>query len=97
MEYVSTLEFLRLFFSSRGVITYIVGGFLRDTLLGGATNDLDLAVKGDARSIARDLAMETGGTFVLLDDVRPMARVILPRKEGVLGQSPQKHVDVCSF
>lgn len=97
MEYVSIVEFLRLFFSRRGVMTYIVGGFLRDTLLGETTNDLDLAVKGDAMSIARELAMETGGTFVPLDDAKSVARVILPKKGRVSGQSAQSHVDVCSF
>ena len=40
---------------------YLVGGAVRDLLRGAAAVDLDLAVEGDARSVARALAERLGG------------------------------------
>jgi len=60
---------------------YIVGGFIRDRLLKRETNDVDIAVSGDAKSIARKIAKETGGKFVLLDDVNNVARVVVIENE----------------
>jgi tRNA nucleotidyltransferase (CCA-adding enzyme) len=42
--------------------TYLVGGAVRDVLRGTDAVDLDLAVEGDARSVARALADRLGGT-----------------------------------
>lgn len=75
-EILSLIAALTDFFSGREIVTYIVGGFLRDVLIGRITSDIDLAVKGDAISLARDLANELGGKFVLLDERRAIARVI---------------------
>ena len=41
---------------------YLVGGAVRDLLRGAHAVDLDLAVEGDARSVARALAARLGGT-----------------------------------
>jgi tRNA nucleotidyltransferase (CCA-adding enzyme) len=41
---------------------YLVGGAVRDLLRGAQAVDLDLAVEGDARSVARALAERLGGT-----------------------------------
>ena len=68
---------------------YIVGGFIRDRLLKRATNDIDIAVNGDAISIARKIAKEIGGTFVLLDDVNNVARVVVIEDERP-GRSAEK-------
>ena len=56
---------------------YIVGGFIRDWLLKRDTNDIDIAVSGDPIAIARKVAEETGGKFVLLDEVNNVARVLV--------------------
>jgi poly(A) polymerase len=56
---------------------YIVGGFIRDRLLGRKTNDIDIAVNGNATTIARKVAKEIAGKFVLLDDVNKVARVVV--------------------
>jgi tRNA nucleotidyltransferase (CCA-adding enzyme) len=40
---------------------YIVGGFVRDLLLGAPTLDLDLVVEGDAIGMAQKLAADLGG------------------------------------
>src|SRR5215204_4866812 len=42
--------------------TYLVGGAVRDLLRGADAVDLDVAVEGDARSVARALAERLGGT-----------------------------------
>jgi tRNA nucleotidyltransferase (CCA-adding enzyme) len=42
--------------------TYLVGGAVRDLLRGADAVDLDIAVEGDARSVARALAERLGGT-----------------------------------
>jgi len=44
-----------------GYSLYIVGGFVRDLLLGTPTLDLDLVVEGDAILMARELALRVGG------------------------------------
>jgi tRNA nucleotidyltransferase (CCA-adding enzyme) len=41
--------------------TYLVGGAVRDLLRGADAVDLDIAVEGDARSVARALAERLGG------------------------------------
>jgi tRNA nucleotidyltransferase (CCA-adding enzyme) len=43
---------------------YLVGGAVRDLMLGGSSPDLDLAVEGDPRPVARALADRVGGSLV---------------------------------
>ena len=83
---------------------YIVGGFVRDWLLKRETNDIDIAVNGNAVSIAREVARKTGGKFVLLDDTHNMARVIVTEGEPPRGTSQsveprgrEWHFDFSSF
>lgn len=56
---------------------YLVGGSVRDILLGRAPTDLDLAASGGAPAVARELADKLGGHFVLLDAERGTARIVL--------------------
>ncbi len=44
-----------------GFALYIVGGFVRDLLLGQPNLDLDLVVEGDAIALAKELARRLGG------------------------------------
>ena len=44
---------------------YLVGGVVRDILLGRANSDLDLVVEGDATELAESLAREVGGRLVV--------------------------------
>jgi poly(A) polymerase len=64
---------------------YIVGGFVRDRLLKRETHDIDIAVSGNAITIARKVAEEIRGKFVLLDDVNNIARVVV-----IEGEQPGK-------
>lgn len=58
---------------------YLAGGFLRDRLLGRPDGrDLDIAVWGDARELARALADAFGGSFVPLNERHSVARALLP-------------------
>ena len=47
--------------NAAGYSLYVVGGFVRDLLLGQPTLDLDLVVEGDAITLARRLAERVGG------------------------------------
>ena len=54
-----------------------MGGFLRDALIDRPTKDLDITVRGDAMEVARRLAGEMGGSYVVLDQPHQIARVVL--------------------
>lgn len=50
--------------ATRGMRAWLVGGVVRDLLLDRPLGDLDLAIEGDARSLARDLARAGAATLV---------------------------------
>jgi tRNA nucleotidyltransferase/poly(A) polymerase len=60
---------------------FIVGGAVRDILLGRTLKDIDIALKGDAPAIAEEFARRFDATFVLLDKEFETARVV---KDGVV-------------
>jgi poly(A) polymerase len=60
--------------------TYLVGGLVRDTLLGRKTGDIDIAVAADALELAPEIAGALNGNFVLLDKENRVARIVLPGK-----------------
>ncbi len=55
---------------------WLVGGALRDALLGHPVLDLDFVVEGDALSLARRLADRLGAAFYPLDRERGTGRII---------------------
>lgn len=55
---------------------FLVGGAVRDWLLGLDVQDLDFLVQGDARRIARKAADQLGGSFFPMDEERQIYRVI---------------------
>jgi len=67
------------FLASYNIRAYIVGGFLRDTLLCRQTDDIDIALEADALTVAPDLAVHLGGKFVPLDKLNGVGRIILPQ------------------
>ncbi len=69
------------FLAEKEIPAYIVGGFVRDILLGRATADIDIAVAADALEIASQAARALNGKFVPLDDVNLIGRVILPEEK----------------
>jgi len=64
------------------VPTFLVGGTIRDALLGLSSKDIDLAVAGSAVSLARRLADELKGAFVPMDLEHDVARVVVRTSEG---------------
>ncbi|OGS19271.1 MAG: hypothetical protein A2219_04420 [Elusimicrobia bacterium RIFOXYA2_FULL_50_26] len=56
---------------------YIVGGWLRDALLGRPNKDLDIATAASPAALSRKLAAAAGGTVVTLDRQNEIYRVVL--------------------
>ncbi|GAC1644369.1 MAG: CCA tRNA nucleotidyltransferase [Herpetosiphon sp.] len=54
---------------------WLVGGTLRDRLLGRATNDLDIAVTGDVFALAHLVADRVHGSPIVLDRSHPAMRI----------------------
>ncbi len=89
------LDRLEGFFASRGVDAYLVGGMVRDRLLGRQPEpDIDIAVAGDSNSVALALANEIRGTPVPLSPARGMMRIVAPGDEAV---ERQWTIDLTSF
>jgi len=65
------------FLTEQGVNSYLIGGFVRDLLLGRDTADIDIAVDADALEVAPRVATALGGKYVLLDEVNRVGRVVL--------------------
>lgn len=57
---------------------WLVGGAVRDAILGRPAVDLDFAVEGPARRVARQAADRLGGAYFELDADRDTGRVLLP-------------------
>ncbi len=64
------------------VPAYLVGGAVRDALLGRATRDLDFVLPGAVLRVARRLADNIGAAFFPLDAERDTARLILKEDGG---------------
>jgi poly(A) polymerase len=60
--------------------TFLVGGAVRNLLIGIPLKDYDFAVAGDPAPLAQALAGRSGGSFFWLDRERRQARVVV--KEG---------------
>lgn len=69
---------LRPFFDSTGQPVYLVGGAVRDMLLGRPTHDLDFAVAKDAIRLAFRVGDAFGWPAYVLDQERDTGRVVLP-------------------
>ena len=59
---------------------YLVGGAIRDALLGRPCVDFDFVTTEDPRSIGRKVADELGGNFFLLDKQRHTCRVLADQR-----------------
>ncbi|HEY41650.1 MAG TPA: CCA tRNA nucleotidyltransferase [Dehalococcoidia bacterium] len=77
-----------------GVRGYLVGGFVRDTLLGRTTLDIDIVVTADAPEVARRVADGLDGKYILLDEIFGVARVIITGA-GAAGEQWQLDFSSC--
>ncbi len=75
---------VREWFARDGRPAWLVGGRVRDLLLGRSSHDLDVVVPEGAVSLARSLARDLGGTCFVLDAGRGTARCIFAGGEAVL-------------
>ena len=57
---------------------WLVGGAVRDKLLGRPTDDYDVALDGDVRRVARELARATGAHAFALSEAFGVWRVVAP-------------------
>ena len=61
---------------------FLVGGYIRDSLKGIATRDVDIAVLGDSSALAEELAKCLAGSYVPLGHAHQVARVVLGSEDG---------------
>jgi len=71
--------------------TYLVGGAIRDALIGRSITDLDLISASDLTLIAKDFARQIGGHWFWLDKERLQSRVVVNRDADSL------HYDFAPF
>ena len=64
-------------FATPGLPVYLVGGSVRDQLMGLESRDLDFAVKEGAIQLGRRVADASNGAFYVLDEERGTARVLV--------------------
>jgi len=87
----SLLTKVSVFLSQENIDSYLVGGYVRDTLLGRPTRDVDIAVDALAPEAAKKVATALEAKYVLLDKVNEIARVVLI--EGDPAQGDRWHLD----
>lgn len=63
---------------------YLVGGCVRDALLGRPIKDVDIATAGSGTRLARKIANAYGGDFYPLDPERDVGRALVSTPEGPL-------------
>ncbi len=68
---------------------YLVGGAVRDILLGRPVRDYDFCAEGLVRPIGKSVANELNGAYYVLDDEREMVRVVIN-----VGESDAYDVDI---
>lgn len=74
--------------------TYLVGGCIRDLLLGIEPADFDIVTFGPAMELARRMGTALGGTVFAVDRERGVARIALNRGEHTLDISPARGADI---
>lgn len=81
------------FLAGRGVRAFLVGGWVRDQLLGRRPRYLnaDLAVPSGTFELAKAFAASAGGAFVPLDEAMGTARVVLG------AEAERIEIDLCDF
>lgn len=61
---------------------YLVGGSVRDTLLGLPSHDLDFVLENDSLRAARTVADVLGGAYFTMDSEFQVGRVVLKNEQG---------------
>jgi poly(A) polymerase len=82
--------------ASQGIESYLVGGFIRDVLLGRDTADIDIAVSSDALEVAPKVATALGGKYITLDRINRVGRVVL-LNHGISSTGAQQNIDISTI
>ena len=86
MRFTELLPHLSAVAQDQGSTIYLVGGCVRDGLLGRPLVDVDLAIRGDASAYAHVLADRLGGSYAPLGERFGTARVVLHSEGGEVVQ-----------
>ncbi len=73
------IENLREFFASKEIDVFLVGGAVRDALVGRTTKDIDVTVGADVQVVGPELASVLNGRFVPLDPAGETVRIVVRR------------------
>jgi poly(A) polymerase len=79
--------------ASRNIPAYIVGGMVRDLLLGRSTADIDITVASDVLALSGDLAAALSAKAVVLDEANRIVRLVPYHAE----EAGQWHVDLSTI
>ena len=71
--------------ANASIDAYLVGGVIRDTLMGRGVDDIDIAVNKDAYTVGNEIANALGGSCVRLHDDWQIARVAVSDCGGAVG------------
>ena len=91
----SVMKALIAFAKDRGVRLYLVGGSVRDLLLGRQTTDIDFTLSSDAIEFAKAFAANIDAISIPLEENPPTARVIV--KQDSTSQTAQLSIDFAQF
>ena len=83
---------LSAFFDSRQYAPFLVGGYLRDSLLSIPSKDIDIAVPGDPQELGQALAQLLPGTYIPLSRAHSVCRIVSTDQTG-----QQWNVDMAGF
>ncbi len=76
--------------------TYLVGGCVRDLMLGAVPSDFDLVTFGASMDLARQLGAILGGKAFFMDRERQVARVALNHGDLTIDVSPPRGDDIAA-
>jgi len=91
VQYVATtkpFDYPEIFESIRRLLkpdrpVYLVGGTVRDALMGKKAHDLDFCLPGDPRPLARQVAQDLGAALYMLDEQRSTVRLVYQTHKDV--------------
>ncbi|MDR2104466.1 MAG: CBS domain-containing protein [Deferribacteraceae bacterium] len=70
------LETIGEFVTSEGMSAYLVGGYVRDLLMGKSSSDVDIVVEGDAVEIAKRYAAKVDARYTVHDRYKTAAVIL---------------------
>lgn len=83
-EHWNAISTILLIARNLGMRAYLVGGFVRDLLLGSVSNDIDIAIAGDPFTYGIALASALKGRFIKMHEEPRVARVVKRNGNGEL-------------